>query len=57
VKPFDRSEKGSEMFFDPEDELELREAFKLELQHALAVDAPVETISADEVAAKLGLTW
>ena len=42
---------------DPDEGLELREAFKLELRYALSTDKPEETISADEVTAKLGLTW
>jgi len=37
--------------------LELRDEFKLELQRALATDEAGKTISAQEVAARLGLTW
>jgi hypothetical protein len=46
-----------EMVGDPDEGLELREEFKLELQHALATDEASETIPAQDVAARLGLTW
>lgn len=47
----------SEMFGDPDEGLELSDEFKLELQRALATAEKSETIPAQEVAAKLGLTW
>ena len=47
-----------EMFGDPDEGLELNEEFRLELQRALATDeAGSKTIPAQEVAARLGLTW
>jgi hypothetical protein len=46
-----------EMVGDPDEGLELREEFKLELQHALAMDEAGKTIPAQDVAARLGLTW
>ncbi len=47
-----------EMFGDPDEGLELNDEFRLELQRALVTDATEsKTISAQEVAAKLGLTW
>ncbi|WP_031460867.1 hypothetical protein [Chloroflexus sp. MS-G] len=47
----------SEMLGDPDEGLKLRDEFKLELQRALATDEAGKTISAQEVAARLGLTW
>lgn len=47
----------SEMLGDPDEGLELRDEFKLELQRALATNEAGKTISAQEVAARLGLTW
>lgn len=48
----------SEIFGDPDEGLELREDFQVELQRSLAaVQAGGKTIPAPEVAAKLGLTW
>jgi len=48
----------SEMFGDPDEGLELRDDFKIELQRSLtAVEAGGKTIPAQEVAAKLGLSW
>jgi len=47
----------SEMLGDPDEGLELRDEFNLELQRALATDEAGKTISAQEVAARLGLTW
>lgn len=47
-----------ELFRDPDAGLELREDFQSLLQRSLAaVDAGEETIAADNVAAKLGLSW
>jgi hypothetical protein len=46
-----------EMVGDPDEGLELRDEFKLELQRALATDEASETIPAQDVAARLGLTW
>jgi len=46
-----------EVVGDPDEGLELRDEFKLELQRALATDEASETISAQDVAARLGLTW
>ncbi|HOT91172.1 MAG TPA: hypothetical protein PLJ78_05180 [Anaerolineae bacterium] len=47
-----------ELFRDPDAGLELREDFQSLLQHSLAaIDAGGETITADNVAAKLGLSW
>jgi hypothetical protein len=47
-----------ELLGDPDAGLELREEFKLELQHSLeAVRADGETRTAYEVANKLGLEW
>ncbi|MCS7016814.1 MAG: hypothetical protein NZM42_11940 [Gemmatales bacterium] len=45
----------SEIWSDPDEGLELREEFKLELERALAVDE--KTSPAHDVAARLGLTW
>jgi len=47
----------SEMLGDPDEGLKLRYEFKLELQRALATDEAGKTISAQEVTARLGLTW
>ncbi|MEZ0396875.1 MAG: hypothetical protein ABWK53_10675 [Anaerolineales bacterium] len=47
----------SEMFGDPDEGLELRDDFKLELERALATDEAGRTIPAQDVAARLGLTW
>jgi formylmethanofuran dehydrogenase subunit C len=47
-----------ELFRDPDAGLELHEDFKSLLQHSLAaVKAGGETMTADNVAAKLGLSW
>lgn len=47
-----------ELFRDPDEGLELREDFKEMLQHSLrTVQAGSETLSAESVAAKLGLSW
>ncbi|MEM3422040.1 MAG: hypothetical protein QW315_07300 [Candidatus Hadarchaeum sp.] len=47
----------SEILGDPDEGLELRDEFKLELQRALATDETGKTIPAQDVAARLGLTW
>lgn len=47
----------SEMFGDPDEGLELKDEFKLELQRALATDETGKTIPAHDVATRLGLTW
>jgi hypothetical protein len=48
----------SEMIGDPDEGLELSDEFRLELQRSLAAGkAESKTIPAQEVAAKLGLTW
>ena len=48
----------SEMFSDPDEGLELRDDFQVELQRSFAaVQAGGKTIPVQEVAAKLGLTW
>ncbi len=48
----------TEMFTDPDDGVELRDEFRSELQRSLAeVEAGGKTLSAQEVAAKLGLDW
>jgi hypothetical protein len=46
-----------ELLGDPDEGLELRDKFKLELQHALATDEASKTIPAQDVAARIGLTW
>ena len=47
-----------ELFRDPDEGLEVREDFKSRLQHSLVtVKAGEETITANTVAAKLGLSW
>ena len=47
-----------EMLGDPDEGLELRDDFRAALQRSLAsVEAGGRTISAHEVAAKLGLSW
>ena len=47
-----------ELFRDPDEGLELREDFKDMLQRSLrTVQAGSETLSAENVAAKLGLSW
>ncbi len=47
-----------EVMGDPDEGLELREDFAAELQRSLAeVEAGEETIPAQEVAKRLGLTW
>jgi len=46
-----------ELLGDPDEGLELRDEFKLELQRALATDETGKTIPAQDVAARLGLTW
>ena len=48
----------AEIFGDPDEGLELREDFQVELQRSLAaLQAGGKTIPAPEVAARLGLTW
>lgn len=48
----------TEMFADPDEGLELRDEFKDELERSLAeLRAGGETVSAQEVATKLGLDW
>ena len=48
----------TELFHDPDEGLELREDLKNALQHSLkAVQTGGETLSAENVAAKLGLSW
>jgi len=48
----------TEMFTDPDEGLELRDEFRNELERSLAeVEAGGKTVSAQEVAAKLGLDW
>lgn len=48
----------TEIFGDPDEGLELRDDFKIELQRSLAaVEAGGKTVPAHDVAAKLGLTW
>lgn len=47
----------TEMFGDPDEGLELRDEFKLELQRALATAETGKTSPAHDVAARLGLTW
>jgi len=48
----------TEMFTDPDEGLELCDEFRDELQRSLAeVEAGGKTLSAQEVAAKLGLHW
>lgn len=52
------SETISEMIDDPDEGLELREDIKAQLQRSIAaVQAGGETISAEAMAAKLGLEW
>jgi hypothetical protein len=46
-----------EMLGDPDEDLELRDEFKLELERALATDETGKTIPAQDVANRLGLTW
>ncbi|MCX8062982.1 MAG: hypothetical protein N3D16_10410, partial [Anaerolineales bacterium] len=45
----------SEVLSDPDEGLELRDEFKLELERALAVEE--KTSPAHDVAARFGLTW
>lgn len=47
----------SEMLGDPDEGLELRDEFKLELQRALAAAETGKTSPAHDVAEKLGLKW
>ena len=48
----------TDMFGDPDEELELRDDFKIELQRSLAaVQAGGKTIPVQEVVSRLGLTW
>jgi hypothetical protein len=48
----------SEMLGDPDEGLELRDDFKVELQRSLAAaEAGGKTVPAHDVAGKLGLTW
>jgi len=47
----------SEILGDPDEGLELKDEFKLELQRALATDETDKTMPAQDVAARLGLTW
>jgi len=47
-----------ELFRDPDEGLELREDFRDMLQHSLrTMQAGSETLSAESVATKLGLSW
>ena len=47
-----------EMLRDPDGGLELREDFKIVLQRSLETyESESDTVSADEVAEKLGLRW
>jgi ribosome maturation protein Sdo1 len=46
-----------EILSDPDEGLELKDEFKLELQRALATDEVGQTIPAQDVANRLGLTW
>ena len=47
-----------ELFRDPDMDLPLREDFKSDLQNSLnAISAGGETITAENVAAKLGVNW
>ena len=48
----------AEMFGDPDEGLEVCDNFRIALQRSLAsVEAGSRTIPAQEVAAKLGLSW
>jgi len=48
----------SEVLGDPDEGLELRDDIKVRIQRSLAaMQAGAKTIPAQEVAAKLGLTW
>jgi len=47
----------SEILGDPDEGLELRDEFKLELQRALAAAETSKTSPAHDAAARLGLTW
>lgn len=48
----------TDLLHDPDEGLALREDFAEALRHSLATaNAGQETISADSVAAKLGLSW
>ena len=48
----------TEVFADPDEGLELRDEFRSELERSVAeVEAGGKIISAQEVAAKLGLHW
>jgi hypothetical protein len=48
----------SEVLGDPDEGLELRDDIKVKIQQSLAaMQAGTKTIPAQEVAAKLGLTW
>jgi hypothetical protein len=48
----------AEMFCDPDEGLELRDDIKIKIQRSLAdVKAGENIIPAEDVAAKLGLTW
>ena len=47
----------AEILGDPDESLELRDEFKLELQRALAATETSQTSPAHDVAARLGLTW
>jgi len=47
-----------EVLGDPDEGLELRDDFAAELRRSLAaVEAGEETVSVQEIAARLGLTW
>lgn len=46
-----------ELFADPDEGLELREDVQERLRRLLATQLPGKTISAQDVAAKLGLEW
>ena len=47
----------SEILSDPDEGLELRDEFELELEQALAAAETSQTSPAHNVAARLGLTW
>ncbi len=46
-----------EILGDPDEGLELRDEFKIELQRALASTETSQTSPVRDVAARLGLTW
>ncbi len=48
----------TEILSDPDENLELRDDLRMEIQQSLAtVEAGGQTVPADTVAARLGLTW